>query len=165
MDAITALTTRRSIRKYEAIPLKKEDLDTILDCGRLAPCGTNRQGWRFVCVTEPALLQQIASVTTYGKHIAQAGACIVILIGPDSMTKEQDAASAAACMAVAARALGLGSCWVGTPGSNHFDEIAKMLGAPEDFKIHCLLSVGVPHGPQTPAVKKALSEVSSYNQF
>lgn len=42
MDAITAMTTRRSIRKYTSDPVKPEDLEAILNCGRLAPTGVNR---------------------------------------------------------------------------------------------------------------------------
>lgn len=43
MDTLTALRTRRAVRKYTDDPVKPEDLETILDCGRYAPCGINRQ--------------------------------------------------------------------------------------------------------------------------
>ena len=52
MDAITAMTTRRSIRKYTSDPVKPEDLEAILNCGRLAPTGVNRQAWKFIVATD-----------------------------------------------------------------------------------------------------------------
>ena len=52
MDAITAMTTRRSIRQYKDEPVKPEDLEVILNCGRLAPTGVNRQAWKFIVATE-----------------------------------------------------------------------------------------------------------------
>ena len=55
MDAIQAMCTRRSVRKYTADPVKEEDLRKILDCGRLAPTGVNRQAWRFIVVTDAAV--------------------------------------------------------------------------------------------------------------
>ena len=42
MDTLTALRTRRAVRKYTDDPVNPEDLETILDCGRYAPCGTSR---------------------------------------------------------------------------------------------------------------------------
>ena len=59
MDTLTALRTRRAVRKYTDDPVNPEDLETILDCGRYAPCGMNRQGWRFIVVTDPAVQEKI----------------------------------------------------------------------------------------------------------
>lgn len=59
MDTLTALRTRRAVRKYMDDPVNPEDLETILDCGRYAPCGINRQGWRFIVVTDPAVRERI----------------------------------------------------------------------------------------------------------
>ena len=48
MDFYTATTERRSIRHYRPDPIPEETLVRILDAGRLAPSGRNRQPWRFV---------------------------------------------------------------------------------------------------------------------
>lgn len=39
MDAIEAIMTRRSTRKFTAEPVREEDLKIIIDAGRAAPCG------------------------------------------------------------------------------------------------------------------------------
>ena len=50
MDAIEALTTRRSCRSFKQEQIKDEELKTILDCGLNAPSGKNKQSsklWLF----------------------------------------------------------------------------------------------------------------------
>jgi len=44
---------RRSIRKYTNDPVPREALDRILEAGRWAPSGANRQPWLFVVVEDP----------------------------------------------------------------------------------------------------------------
>ena len=50
MDVLQAIRDRRSIRKFQPDPLPRESIEAILDAGRLAPSGKNRQPWRFVVV-------------------------------------------------------------------------------------------------------------------
>ena len=73
MDTLTALRTRRAVRKYTDDPVKPEDLETILDCGRYAPCGINRQGWRFIVVTDPAVREKIYEANKRFWAMAPAG--------------------------------------------------------------------------------------------
>ena len=113
MDAIQAMCTRRSIRKYTADPVKEEDLRKILDCGRLAPTGVNRQAWRFIVVTDAAVKAAVAEATDYGKFIASAPVVIAVAIGPDAACPNEDSAAAACNMLNAAHALGYGGCWIG----------------------------------------------------
>ena len=43
--------TRRSIRKYKKDMLTLEDINKILDAGRVAPSGKNKQPWKFLVYT------------------------------------------------------------------------------------------------------------------
>ena len=52
MDALEAIRRRRSVRRYTGDPIPRGDLETIVDAGRLAATGGNRQPWAFVVVTE-----------------------------------------------------------------------------------------------------------------
>ncbi len=47
------LVRRRSIRKFTKDPVPREALDRILEAGRWAPSGANRQPWLFVVVDDP----------------------------------------------------------------------------------------------------------------
>ncbi|HDJ29805.1 MAG TPA: oxidoreductase, partial [Candidatus Acetothermia bacterium] len=40
--------SRRSVRRFRTGPVSDDAIRRIIDAGRLAPSGANRQPWRFV---------------------------------------------------------------------------------------------------------------------
>ena len=48
---IKEIESRRSIRRYKDIPVKKELIEEILKAGMLAPSSKNRQPWHFIVTT------------------------------------------------------------------------------------------------------------------
>ena len=72
MDAIMALKTRRSVRTYERLPVPREIIEDVIDCGRLAASANNVQPWEFVVVTEAGMRRRLADIAEYGKFIAEA---------------------------------------------------------------------------------------------
>jgi nitroreductase len=56
MDTLEAIRTRRSVRRFTDAPIPSADLETIVDAGRLAATGNNRQPWDFVIVTDRAMI-------------------------------------------------------------------------------------------------------------
>lgn len=78
MDALEAIRKRRSVRSYTHKPVVKEVIEQIIDAGRRAPSGVNQQPWEFIVVTDEKIKKQIASITDYGKFIAEAPVCIVV---------------------------------------------------------------------------------------
>ena len=56
-DLATLLRSRRSVRKYQARPVSREQIEQILEAARWAPSPHGRQPWRFVVLTrqEPKL--------------------------------------------------------------------------------------------------------------
>jgi nitroreductase len=164
MEAIEAIRTRRSIRSYQSDAVKEEDLNDILDCGRLAANGINRQSWRFVVVTDPSIKKKVVACAPTGAFIDQAAACVIVAIGQEAVTPLEDASSATVSMMIAANALGYGSCWIGA----YQNETAKLLGEviklPEGWQVASLFALGVPDKTSEPQ-KKTLDQVVSYNQF
>jgi len=59
MDALEAIRKRRSVRAYTGDPVPRADLETIVDAGRLAATGFNRQPWDFIVVTDAAIIDQL----------------------------------------------------------------------------------------------------------
>ena len=57
---IENIRARRSIRFYETTPVPAEAIETILECGMLAPTGLGLQGWHFTVVRDRALLDEIS---------------------------------------------------------------------------------------------------------
>jgi len=163
MDAIEVLKTRRSVRAYRNEAVPKNILEDIIDCGRLAATANNLQPWEFVVVTEPAKLRQIADLTDYGKFIVQAAACVVVLC-KDTKYYLEDGSAATQNILLAARAHGLGSCWVAGDKKTYGSTICRLVGAPATCRLVSLISIGYPAETLEPP-KRRLSEVLHWEKY
>ncbi len=163
MDCIEALKTRRSVRAYTGEPVSREVIEDIIDCGRLAATAINIQPWEFVAVTERAMLRAIAEAADFGRFIAEAAVCVVVLC-KDTKYYLEDGCNASQNILVAARAHGLGSCWVAGDKKPYAEKVRKMVGAPEVYKLISLLSIGHP-AEQPRKDKRALSDVLHWEKF
>jgi len=145
MDVLEVLRGRRSIRKYKKnMPLDKEIIEKIIDVARFAPTARGNQGWEFVVVTDDELKKQIAQKARYGRFIDMAAASTYILI--------------------AAKALGLGSCWVASYKKEHSEEVKRLLNVPEHLELCALISIGYPD--ENPVRnKKELSSILHWNKY
>lgn len=164
MDAIEMLKSRRSVREFETTPVEKSVIEDIVDCGRLAASALNQQPWHFIAVTDEAVRKEIAKIAPNGKYIATAPVCIVTVAKKDSGYKVEDGSAATQNMLNAAKAHGLGSCWVAGYGKPYAEEICKLLGVPENYTLISMMPVGVAVKPSEP-VKKPLDEVLSWEKF
>lgn len=65
-----ALYTTRALRRLKPDPLPQEVLFQLLDAAIRAPSGQNRQDWRFVVVTDPAIkgLMQEAATEAWKRY-------------------------------------------------------------------------------------------------
>jgi len=70
MDLFEVIEKRRSIRKFKPKLVPKKDLKKILEAGRLAPSGGNRQPWYFIVVKDPETKGALATVANNQKFIA-----------------------------------------------------------------------------------------------
>jgi len=111
MDAIECLKTRRSVRSFADKEIPANVIEDIIDAGRLAPTANNLQPWEFIVVTDKETRKKIAALTDWGKFIAEAGACIVVL-SKDTKYYIEDGSAATQNIMLAAWAHGIGTCWV-----------------------------------------------------
>lgn len=163
MEAMHALTTRRSVRRYKPEPVPQDRLLAIANAGRLAPSARNEQPCEFVIVTEPAGRRRIAEIADYGKFIADAAACIVVLARPTGYYLE-DGSAATTNMLNAATALGLGSCWVAGDKKAYAPKIIAEVGAPADYRLVSLIAIGVPAETPQPD-KRPLEDIVHWERF
>jgi nitroreductase len=148
MDLLRIITSRRSIRRYQQRPLALEDLLSLTKAGRLAASGGNRQPWEFIIVhqREPveALFPCLAWLAGDGDPPPgmEPVAYIVILGDPQRSGHYQlDCAAAAQNILLAAQALGLGSCWL---GSVDWRKVRQLLDIPEHLEGFGIISLGYP---------------------
>jgi nitroreductase len=163
MDAIEVLKTRRAVRAYTREPVPKEIIEDIIDCGRLAATAVNIQPWEFVVVTDPAMLGRIAHAADYGKFIADAAACVVVMCR-DTKYYLEDGSAATENILLAARAHGLGSCWVAGDKKDYAAEICRLVGAPPECRLISLVPIG--HPAECPEkAKRPLSDVLHWEKY
>ncbi len=60
MDLFDAIQGRKSIRRFKQTPVSDEDMNKILDAGRLAPSANNTQPWSFIVIKDRAILKKMA---------------------------------------------------------------------------------------------------------
>jgi nitroreductase len=163
VDALKVLKERRSVRKYLSKPVPKEIIEDIIDCGRLAATARNIQPWHFVVITDEERRRHIADITDHGKFIAQAPVCVAVLC-EDTKYILEDGSAATQNILLAAKAHGLGSCWIAGHKKPYAAEIEQYLNAPESCKLISLIAIGYAE-QESNAAKKDLSAVLHWEQF
>lgn len=164
MDALEALRTRRSVRRYDpARDIPRETLEQLVDCGRLAASARNTQPWEFVVVMDPARRAEIAALAAHGRFIADASACIAVFCRDGDYPLE-DGCAATQNILVAARAFGLGACWVAGARKDYAPAVAALLGVPDGIRLVSLIAVGHPLDVPSPS-KRPLADVLHWEAF
>ena len=59
MDVFEALYTTRAMRRVSEEPIPDDVLKQMVDACIRAPSGSNRQGWKFIVVTDPEIKNQL----------------------------------------------------------------------------------------------------------
>ena len=139
MDALDAIMTRRSVRKFEDRQIPDEILNTIIRAGTFAPSALDLQPWAFVVVQDqvfltrvsqyciPILLSQIKGahdgmsdqfrsfLESRDYSIYYAAPTVIMIIGKEkNRFRYIDCSLCAENLMLAAHALGIGSCWIGS---------------------------------------------------
>lgn len=117
MDALEAIRTRHSVRRFTDEPVTDAELETVLRAAMAAPSATNEQPWRFVVVRDRAVLDRLAKATPFAGALARANAGIVVL-GDRKPGRFPgfwviDCSAAIENALLAAHAIGLGAVWIG----------------------------------------------------
>ena len=161
MDTLEAIRKRRSIRRYTNDAIPKEDLETIVDAGRLAATGSNQQPWDFVIVTDRAMIVQFKIA---GAWIETASAVIAVVMDPVSRWWIEDGAAAIENMLLASTALGYGACWVEGDALPREEQLKTLLGVPSAKRVMALIPIGVAAETPTPE-KRPLSQVLHWEKY
>ena len=158
MDLFETVEKRRSIRRFRPNPIPDKNLKKILEAGRLAPSGGNRQPWSFIVVRKPETKKKLATVANLQQFIADADT-VLIALGDPAVSKslyKQDPMIAIEHIVLASTALGYGTCWIGAFNENDVKEIAKV---PENMTVIALLPIGVPDENPPSKPRRAFKEV------
>lgn len=173
MTLLELINSRHSYRgEYENTPVPREDLVKIMEAGLAAPSGCNKQTTSLIAVDDPEILTKLREVIQPPvAETAPAMICVLtqrIIAYRDRCYATHDYSAAIENMLLAIVALGYQSCWYEghiTDVDRIGDQMAKILGVPEDYELVCLLPVGIAKTPITGPKKKNFSERAWFNGF
>lgn len=160
---------RYSCKKFDGRKVEREQLAAILEAGRLAPTAKNLQEQRIYVVESEEGLAKYDKVTP-----CRYGASTVLVVAFDKQnvftypggkrdSGAEDAAIVATHMMLAAKDIGVDSCWI-----NFFDPeiMAKEFGLPENEEVLMALDLGYAAEDAKPLAnhgqRKEISETVTY---
>lgn len=166
---VDAIMSRRSIRQYKDIPVERELLQKIAECGVYAPNAMNKQEWEIRIIDDMNYLNEVTELMkvdmpffvksdepNFRNGFRNASAIIAVAC-PDDPTGMTliGAGLMGENMCLAALELGLGTCVMAGPSVfMTTNEKAKpyldKLGFSEGYKLRYFIGVGYPD--ETPAV-------------
>ena len=145
MEFTEVVKNRYSCKKYDEKQISAEQLDAVLQAGRLAPTAKNLQGQRIYVVQSAEGLAKIDELTPcrYGAPTVLVVAfdknSVFVYPGEEANSGVEDASIVATHMMLAATNTGVDSCWL-----NFFDPaaVAKAFDLPENERVLMLLDLG-----------------------
>ena len=169
MEAMEAILSRRSIRRYTAEPVPKEVIIELLEAAMSAPSASNEQPWQFVIIDDRRILDEIPKFHPYAHMLKEASWTIAVCgdLNLEMMSGYwiQDCSAATQNILIAANARGLGAVWLGVyPHEERAKTVQKLLGLPEHVIPLCFISIGYPAEKKPPSNRYNASRVH-HNQW
>ncbi|MDD4566331.1 nitroreductase [Methanoculleus chikugoensis] len=175
IETFSVIRERRSVRNYTDRDVPDAALRAIIAAGTQAPTALGLQPWRFVIVKDRALMQRVsdyckpilierigeeagagmeeflAALKNPGFNIFYNAPVLVLVLGAqNAISSFLDCALCAENMMLAAWALGIGSCWIGSAALvQENPDLLTALKVPDDHQIVAPLIFGYP-GPLSP---------------
>lgn len=168
---IENIMARRSIRQYKHIPVGRDTMNVILECGINAPNGQNRQSWEVRVVDNPALMDEIKEAMAQGHPdmnpkavkgcFRDAPVMVFIARDPSYDFSAYDCGLLAENMMLSAWSLGVGSICLGSPvrflkDNDVCKPYLEKLGFSEGYEL--CLCIGFGYADEAPAAKPRNAE-------
>lgn len=166
MEFFDLIQKRYSVRGYKSTPVEQDKLDKILGAAVLAPTAANRQPFRLLVVRTEGRQAELKRI--YGRDwFVQAPlvVCACAVPGESWVRRdgknyaEVDATIAFAHLILAARDIGLGTCWIAA-----FDAAAArdVLGLPPELEPVAFSPLGYSADAARPKKRRPSSDLVQY---
>ncbi len=146
--------SRYSVRKFKPEHIRQEDLDYILNCGRVAPTACNNQPQRIFVLNSDEVCAKLRLCTVSQSHAPTA--LLICYDKAKAWVRQYDGASSGQVdasivtthMMLAAAEIGVGAVWV-----MKFDvaKTRELLELPDDYEPVAFLMMGYPADDAIPA--------------
>ena len=163
MGVIEAIEARRSIRAYKDVPVEREKLQFLAECGVKAPNAMGRQEWELRIVDSQKWIDDCTAAylkavegtdkakymqTPTFKNIFRNAPAVIFVAAPEGLFVGENVGCLGENVMLAATELGLGTCFLGSVqmifAEPAMQEYLQSLGFSEGYKLRYALAVGYP---------------------
>ncbi len=147
MDIKTAITQRRTIRRFLKKPIEERVLREIIALSRLYASGANLQPIRYIAVTDQSKLDSVFDTLRWAAYLPEFQInndnrpMAYVLLTSDKSNCQFDLGAAATTLMLAAEGEGLSTCCLGSFDRNKLREI---LPVKEEQEILLVVALGYP---------------------
>jgi len=133
-DISKVMTSRRSVRKWEAKRVSIKEIIDSIDLAKWAPSSCNRQVWKFLIV-EKKEDKDLLHIFTHQSFFKDAPFVIVPLVNMTDYHKEikhyayLDTGAVIQNLLLSLHSKGLGACWIGIKHDKHYENNANKFRA------------------------------------
>lgn len=163
MELMEIIKTRKSVRKYLAKKIPRDDIISCVEAARLAPSAENVQPWRFIVLDDPEVKKDFVKIVCNGIYrassfIKNAAAIVVIVAKLDLVANFIgkgiqgtnyyliDIGIAGEHLVLQAQELGIGTCWIGWFNAKKAN---KFFNLPPRHRLVSLIAMGYPASGST----------------
>lgn len=174
---IEAIELRRSIRAYKDMPVEREKLQLLAECGVWAPSAMGRQEWELRIVDSKewidgctaAYLKAVEGtgkadymLTPTFKNIFRNAPAVIFVAAPEGLFAGENIGCLGQNIMLAATELGLGTCFLGSVQMMFAEpamaEYVESLGFSEGYHLRYALAVGYPD-EEPEAIERDMSKI------
>lgn len=184
-QVLRAIRDRRSAREFFGTPVDMAAIGRIVEAGRLAPSGANRQPWHFVVVDDPSIKHALRAICEEAEHkyyenadaklrawfadhsitpskpfLERAPVLIAVFFDPHAPYAIPSVWIAITHMLLQATEEGLYSLPYTPSGA----QLGPALGVPSEYSVAAVLPIGHANPPEQ-QIRRPLSQVASHNRY
>ncbi len=144
---INAIYKRRSVRDYLDKPVDNDLVEEVIKAGMYAPSAVNRQPWEFIVCDRKDTVEAARTLHHAAKALYTAPVAIIVCGDTDKEYLPgfylSDCAAVIENMLIAAKDLGLDTCWMGIyPVYDMEQKFSEHYRLPENIKPYGMIALG-----------------------
>ena len=167
MELKEAIYNRRSVRVFQDKEIETEKIHQMIDAAQWAPSACNKQGWKFIIVSNKETKEAIVGKAG-ANHLIKTAPLVIFVLYEKHLTESkfsyiQSASAAIQNLLLTAHNLGLGAAWI--TGMGDLEVIKKELKIPNDYEIIASIILGYSGESPLAPKRKKIEDISSFNYF
>jgi nitroreductase len=158
------LRKRRSIRKYMDLEIDPKTIKLLKEAALRAPTSRGIKPWKFVFVTDKALLEKLSEAKKSGSGFLK-GASLGVVVCADENESDvwiEDCSIASIILQLTGQSLGLGSCWIQIRNRMNSDDMSSeeyirgIMDLSKTMRVESMISFGYPGEEKSPVPNEQL---------